>query len=123
MELFPVDVNSAEYDMLLRVPGIGVKTANRIITARRTGSLSFDGLKKIGVVLKRAQYFIVCSGRKADGLKITESAVMRELMSASCVKHLDQSGNYITDSSMQLSLFDKADTTKEDFLKCLTGQM
>lgn len=123
MEHFPLDVNSAPYEMLLRVPGIGVTSAKRIMTARQTGALNFDGLKKLGIVLKRAQYFIVCSGKKADGLKITESAVMRELMSASCVKHLDEMGNYRPEAAMQLSLFDAADPTKEDFQKCLTGQM
>ena len=123
MGLFPVDINSASYEMLLRVPGIGVNSARRIMTARRSGKLDYNGLKKIGVVLKRAQYFILCSGKKADGLKVTESAVMRELMSASCVKNFDNSGNYLEESTTQLSLFDTQDPTKEDFQKCLTGQM
>lgn len=59
-ECFPVDVNKAPYEMLLRVPGIGVKSANLIVNARRYRTLGSDHLKKIGVVLKRAQYFIVC---------------------------------------------------------------
>jgi len=62
MHLFPVDVNRCSYEMLLRVPGIGVKSARRIRTARRNGSLALEDLKRIGVVLKRAQYFIVCRG-------------------------------------------------------------
>ncbi len=62
LEQFPVDVNRAPYEMLLRVPGIGVKSAQRIRTARRQGSLGLDELKRMGVVLKRAQYFIVCRG-------------------------------------------------------------
>lgn len=83
MGYFPIDVNYAPYDDLLRVPGIGVTSAKRIITARRNFLLNFDSLKKLGVVLKRAQYFILCSGKAADGLKITEDAVIRSLMSES----------------------------------------
>lgn len=62
MHRFPVDVNRCPYEMLLRVPGIGVKSAQRIRTARRNGSLALEDLKRIGVVLKRAQYFITCRG-------------------------------------------------------------
>ncbi|MDD5345989.1 MAG: radical sam domain-containing protein [Proteiniphilum sp.] len=58
-EFFPVDVNSAPYEMILRVPGIGVKSAKLIVVSRRYGRLSIPQLKKIGVVMKRAQYFIV----------------------------------------------------------------
>lgn len=57
---FPVEVNTAGYYTLLRVPGIGVTSAKKIITARREYKLNFDTLKKLGVVLKRARYFITC---------------------------------------------------------------
>ena len=57
---FPVDVNTADYKMILRVPGIGVKSATLILSARKFGRLTFDQLKKIGVVMKKAQYFITC---------------------------------------------------------------
>ena len=57
---FPVDVNTAPYEMILRVPGIGVKSAKLIIASRRYGRLGAEQLKKMGVVMKRAQYFIVC---------------------------------------------------------------
>ncbi|HEY3424107.1 MAG TPA: putative DNA modification/repair radical SAM protein, partial [Negativicutes bacterium] len=80
MECFPLDINRASYHELLRVPGIGVNSAKRIATARRTATLQFSDLKKLGVVLKRAQYFITCGG-KVDGLKITQDAVMRSLLS------------------------------------------
>ena len=59
-EHFPVDVNRAEYSMLLRVPGVGVKSAKLIVTSRRYGKLTSAQLKKIGVVMKKAQYFITC---------------------------------------------------------------
>ena len=60
--LFPVDVNRAPFEMLLRVPGIGPKSARRIWHARKLSSLGLDELKRMGVVLKRAQYFIICNG-------------------------------------------------------------
>jgi len=59
-EFFPVDVNTADYAMLLRIPGVGVKSATLIISARKFGRLTSDQLKKIGVVMKKAQYFITC---------------------------------------------------------------
>ena len=64
LEYFPVEVEKADYHMLLRVPGIGVKSAQRIVRARRMGKLDFPALKKMGIVLKRAQYFI--TQRKND---------------------------------------------------------
>lgn len=60
-EQFPVDVNRADYEMLLRVPGIGVKSARLIVASRRFGRLGYYQLKKLGAVMKKAQYFIVCS--------------------------------------------------------------
>jgi predicted DNA-binding helix-hairpin-helix protein len=59
-EFFPIDVNTAPYEVILRIPGIGVLSAKKIITARRYGRLTSEQLKKIGVVMKRAKYFIVC---------------------------------------------------------------
>ena len=79
MELFPVDVNRAEYAMLLRVPGVGVRSARRIVTARRAGPLDFTALKKLGVVLKRAQYFLTCSGKMMPGLRVTPENAFRAL--------------------------------------------
>jgi hypothetical protein len=60
-EHFPVDINKADYEMILRVPGIGVKSAKLIVASRRFSKLGFYELKKIGVVMKKAQYFITCS--------------------------------------------------------------
>jgi len=58
MHAFPVDINRADYEMILRVPGIGVQSAQKIVLARRHRRLTFDHLKKLGVVMKRAKYFI-----------------------------------------------------------------
>ena len=122
MVVFPMVVNRAPFDHLLRIPGVGVTSAKRIVTTRRVSPLNFDGLKKLGVVLKRAQYFVTCSGRVADGLKITQDAVLRSLMSETAL------GMYrlnlpAQSEPEQLSLFGQPSFTQEDIRKCLTGQM
>lgn len=81
LEQFPVEVERADYMTLLRVPGIGVKSAQRIVKARRYGALRFEDLKKMGVVLKRALYFITCGGRMMYPVKIEEDYIMRNLLS------------------------------------------
>ncbi|MDO4812668.1 MAG: putative DNA modification/repair radical SAM protein [Eubacteriales bacterium] len=79
-EFFPVEVNHADYEALLRVPGIGVVSARRILVARRAGSLRTEDLKKLGVVMKRAQYFLTCSGRLATPLRLSQSGILSSLM-------------------------------------------
>lgn len=79
LELFPVEINRADYQTLLRVPGIGVKSARRIVQARRNGRLGFEELKKIGVVLKRALYFITCGGKMMYRTKLEEDYIVRNL--------------------------------------------
>lgn len=102
LELFPVEVNTAEYDVLLRVPGIGWKSAARIVKARKYSSLDFQDLKKIGVVLKRALYFLTCSGKTMYPIKIEEDFIMRNLL------HTNEKLPEGTDGMTyrQLSLFD-----------------
>lgn len=102
LELFPVEINRADYRLLLRVPGIGVKSAQRIVKARRFGSLFFPDLKKIGVVLKRALYFICCNGKMMYKTKLEEDYITRNLL------YLEEKRPPETDgiSYRQLSLFD-----------------
>ncbi len=80
LDFFPVEVNTADYETLLRIPGVGVTSARRILTARRVGRLHIDDLKKLGVVMKRAQYFLTASGRAADGLRFTPDSLLRGLI-------------------------------------------
>ena len=79
LECFPIEVNKAPYEMLLRIPGVGVKSAMRIMSARRTANLTFPDLKKLGVVLKRALYFITCNGRMMYPTKLEEDYIVRNL--------------------------------------------
>lgn len=80
LEQFPVEINRADYKMLLRVPGLGYKSAVRIVKARRLGNLGFTDLKKMGVVLKRAMYFITCSGKMMYPTKLDEDYITRNLL-------------------------------------------
>ncbi|MBQ9852838.1 MAG: putative DNA modification/repair radical SAM protein [Ruminiclostridium sp.] len=79
LEHFPVEVNTADYRTLLRVPGIGVIGARKILSARRWRSLDEDSLKKLGIVMKRAQYFLTCSGRMTPALRTRPENVLRAL--------------------------------------------
>ncbi len=79
LEQFPVEINKASYEMLLRIPGVGVKSAMRIVAARKNTNLTFADLKKIGVVLKRALYFITCNGRMMYSTKLDEDYIVRNL--------------------------------------------
>lgn len=100
-DFFPVEVNRADYEALLRVPGLGVVSARRILTARRTGPLRLENLPKLGVVMKRAQYFLTANGRMADGLRFTQDSLLRNLIA------VEQS--LLPQPEMrQLSLFDDA---------------
>ncbi len=80
LEQFPVEVEKADYHTLLRVPGIGVKSAKRIVTARRMGSLDYASLKKFGVVLKRAMYFITCHGKMMMPIRLEQSFILTNLL-------------------------------------------
>ena len=116
LDSFPVDVNSAPRELLLRVPGIGVKSVYKIMTARRNGRLTFETLKKLGVVMKRAQYFITCGSGLMEGIRFTPESVLRGLVSENC-KELASQSKY-----EQLSLF-APQLVLEDRVKCLTGQI
>lgn len=80
LECFPVEIMTADYYTLLRVPGIGTNSVRRIIKARKHAKLSFTDLKKMGVVLKRALYFITCDGRMMYNTKLDESYITRHLI-------------------------------------------
>ncbi len=102
LEYFPVEVNWADYHMLLRVPGIGYKSAARIVKARRMGRLDFSDLKKMGVVLKRALYFLTCNGKMMYPTKIEQDYILRNLLHVGEKLPITiQQMNY-----RQLSLFD-----------------
>lgn len=102
LERFPVEINRADMQMLLRVPGIGVKSAQRIVAARRHANLTFADLKKIGVVLKRALYFVTCNGRMMYPVKLDEDYIVRNLTDEKERVRFGSDGM----SYRQMSLFD-----------------
>lgn len=108
LDMFPVEVNKADYYTLLRVPGIGVKSAQRIIKARKMANLNFDDLKKIGVVLKRALYFITCGGKMMYPTKIDEDYITNHLLD---IKERLPFGIGDSNSYKQLTLFDDVNFT------------
>ena len=103
LERFPVEVNQADYETLLRVPGLGIRSVQRIVAARKTAYLDFGDLKKMGVVLKRAQYFITCRGKMLYPIPIDQDFIAGNLMGEEKRKEF-QIGK--KDSYRQLSLFD-----------------
>lgn len=120
MELFPVEVNRADKETLLRVPGLGVVSVKRILSARRSKTLDFDDLKKLGVVLKRAVYFITCKGRLKPGVKLDDRFAYENLTAdARRDKRLPQG-----DEVQQLTWADTAllPTAAEQSL-CAVGQL
>ena len=117
LDKFPVEINKADYYTLLRVPGIGVISAKKIILARRNFNLKFENLKKLGVVLKRAQYFITCQGKYYDKIyKFTPNFIEKNLL-------YDERKTLIDQKFEQLSIFDNLLPAKEDKVKCLTGNL
>ena len=103
LDQFPVEVMKADYDTLLRVPGIGYKSAQRIVKARRLGSLDYGILKKMGVVLKRAIYFITCQGKQMYPVKLQEDFILRNILDGKEKLPMGLTGE---PEFRQLSLFD-----------------
>lgn len=122
LEQFPVEINRADYGTLLRVPGLGVKSARRIIAARRSGALDFTALKKMGVVLKRAMYFITCSGKTMYPFRMNEDFITSQLIGVERKNTWDIENH---DSYRQMSLFDdyqiSAPVSGEDRESVVTG--
>lgn len=112
LEQFPVEVNTASYQTLLRVPGIGVKSAQKIVGARKYGKLTFEDLKKMRVVLKRALYFITCQGRMMYRTRMEEDYILRNIIDPREKLPVDPDITY-----QQMSLFDMENGIVETGMK------
>lgn len=110
LDKFPVEVNRASYETLLRVPGIGVTGARRICMARRHATLNYNDLKKMGIVLKRAVYFITCSGKMMYRINFNEDAITRNLLSVH--ERLPAEVRESISGYHQLSLFDDSQDSR-----------
>lgn len=123
LEQFPVEINRAPLEQLLRIPGVGVKSARRIVAARRSANLTFADLKKIGVVLKRALYFITCGGRMMYPVKLEEDYIVKNLTEKQERIRFGSDGM----SYRQMSLFDvgsfEQPVTATDKIQAAAGQL
>jgi predicted DNA-binding helix-hairpin-helix protein len=98
MQEFPVDINKADLRMILRVPGIGVLSANKIVKARKFGKLNWEQLKQVGVSLNRARYFIICNSKDFERRDLTGNNIKQFILATSHSK-------YLKNSQVQLNLF------------------
>ncbi|MPN25525.1 hypothetical protein SDC9_172937 [bioreactor metagenome] len=114
LDYFPLEINRASYEQLLRVPGSGVKSAHRILAARRMQALRFEDLKKIGVTLKRAQYFITCRGQYNGSIDLEEYLLRPRLALSSKKKTPDYE---------QLSLFPGELVPRDEAITAITGEL
>ncbi|MDQ0362001.1 putative DNA modification/repair radical SAM protein [Breznakia pachnodae] len=115
LDQFPVEINKADYYTLLKIPGVGVLSAKKIIAARKYNKLTFESLKKMRVVLKRAKYFITC-----DGKYFSSSSFFNTNLISSALIHDERKQLIETSKSVQLSLFEP---TMKDEVQCITGQL
>lgn len=115
MNQFPVEINTADYHMLLRVPGIGVLSAKKIVSARRYHTLTFENLKKMHIVLKRAKYFITCNGKYFASSSLFDAKLINNALI-----HDERKLLAVPEQNVQLSLFEP--TTKDKVI-CITGQL
>lgn len=119
IDTFPIEINTAPYELLLRVPGIGIRSAKRIVLTRKVSFLSFDDIKKLGVVLKRAQYFITCRGKYYGDVGFDKDKIENRLL----IK--EEKLNTINSNYEQLSFFSTVPSIykKEDKVKTIIGEL
>lgn len=89
-ECFPVDINRADYKMILRVPGIGVRSAKKIVAARRFGPIRIDQLKRMGVAYNRAQHFIRCVDSPKFAKELSSGKIRQQILQAGQSKYAQQ---------------------------------
>ncbi len=119
IHLFPVEINKADYEILLRIPGVGVKSARKILAARRFSGLNFDDLKKMGIVLKRAKYFITCKGKYYGPRTINQSYIKERLILGTVEKKKQE------DDGEQITMFSNfpALLNQSERLARITGEL
>lgn len=113
---FPVEINTVPYDMLIRVPGLGIKSAQKIASARKFSTLTFVDLKRMHISIKRAKYFITCDGKYFTSTNIFDS----NIITRSLIYEDRELINVDNIARVQLSLFEP---TREDKVSCLSGQL
>lgn len=102
IDRFPVEINTASWDELLRVPGIGPTGVKKIMSARRYGSVNFEMLKKMHITLKRAQYFITCSGKMLNRFPLEQQFILRQIVDLDRPKMMELKGETVQYQQMDL---------------------
>lgn len=120
LDCFPYEINTASYEELLRVPGIGVRSAKRIVITRKVHFLNFEDIRKLGVVMKRAQYFITCKGKYYGDVGFDKDKIEDKLINKTPIKSLSTINNY-----EQLSLFTSLPMVlpEKDKVSALIGEL
>jgi putative DNA modification/repair radical SAM protein len=90
LQLFPIEINKADYYTLLRIPGVGIRSAQRIVSSRKFAKLRYEDLKKLGVVLKRAKFFITCDGKYFLKKSLDDNSIKLNLLTEN--KSAEQAG-------------------------------
>ncbi|RYZ96122.1 MAG: putative DNA modification/repair radical SAM protein [Sphingobacteriaceae bacterium] len=98
LQVFPLDINKADLQLILRVPGIGLQSAQKIVSARKFGKLNWEQLKKMGMAVNRARYFITCNSRDFERRDLTGTNIKQFILAESHSK-------YLKNSQTQLSMF------------------
>lgn len=101
IDKFPMEINKASLDELLRIPGVGTTSAFRIVRQRKQAAIQFDDLKKIGVVVKRARYFLTCCGKYYGGAEIAPEQIKNEVLAAERIRNR----LLPIDDNIQISMF------------------
>jgi putative DNA modification/repair radical SAM protein len=120
IDKFPVEINKADYFSLLRVPGIGLRSAKRIIESRKFCKLDYDSIKKFGVVMKRARFFITCNGKRLDEYKISEKNIIANILAEGKNSYVKETGvPYMQNNFLNESF----EPVRADIFKSLTGEL
>ena len=123
MHLFPLEINRAPREMLLRIPGVGGKSVQRIMAIRRVSNITFEDLKKIGVVLKRAQYFITCNGKYYGDVAFDEPLIRNRLSPKEDLNILENQGEQLNFFDSPKLLVSPALSKVDDVFTSVIGQL
>ncbi len=118
IQKFPMEINKVALDELLRIPGVGTTSALRILRQRKLSAVHFDDLKKIGVVVKRAKYFITCCGKYYGGSEIAPEYIKNEVLTAEGIR------NKLSpiDDNSQISMFHPITASPDSFVSGASGE-
>lgn len=123
IHIFPLEINKAPREMLLRIPGIGEKSVQRIMAIRKVSNITFEDLKKIGVVLKRAQYFLTCNGKYYGDVSFDEPLIRDKLAPKEDLNILESKGEQLNFFNMPGFSYSPAILKVDDIFSSVIGEL